>query len=154
MSNPVSSLENLKYVEPADLRSWFKSRDEDSKIIVVDVRESDFKGGHIKGALNFPSKKFNESLPELHKKVVETNAKDIVFHCMLSKNRGTRNTLAYLNYINSLPESERKLFLESKNVWVLKGGFVQWQKDFGKDELTEDFDEKLWKEYEEKQKTA
>ncbi|CAH2355569.1 CDC25-like phosphatase Ych1p [[Candida] railenensis] len=154
MSNPINSLDTLKFVEPTDLKSWFQKSSntgEDSKIAVVDVRDNDFEGGHIKGALNFPSETFNESLPELHKKVKETDAKDIVFHCMSSKNRGTRTTIAYLDFINSLPESERKLY-ESKNVWVLKGGFVQWQKDFGKDkQVTEDFDEDLWRKIEEEQ---
>lgn len=53
--------------------------------VVVDVRDEDFVGGNIKGAINQPSRQFNMNVDGL---VAKTKAVPlVVFHCALSQVR-------------------------------------------------------------------
>lgn len=69
----------------------------------------------------------------------------VVFHCALSQQRGPSAALRYAR------ERERTLSPEEcqkQEVYVLEGGFVQWQEKYGKDEqLTEAYVEDIWQEY-------
>jgi rhodanese-related sulfurtransferase len=71
----------------------------------------------------------------------------VVFHCSLSQQRGPGAALRYAR------ERERMLGAESgefaaQEVYVLDGGFVKWQEDFGRDErLTEGYVPDIWEEY-------
>ena len=82
----------VKYMSPQELESLIKSKSSD--YLVVDVRDSDYSGGNIKGAVNIPSEQF---LVKLHKLIDDTkNVSKIVFHCALSQQRSV-----YLAYITS-----------------------------------------------------
>ena len=67
-------------------------RSDRDKVAVVDVRDEDFYGGHIKGSLNIPAGEFNEdagvdnAIDQLPKAV-----NTCVVHCMLSQVRGPRS---------------------------------------------------------------
>lgn len=71
----------------------------------------------------------------------------VVFHCSLSQQRGPSAALRYAR------ERERMLGGEGEEshkqeVFVLEGGFVQWQEKYGKDvRLTEAYAEDIWQEY-------
>ena len=53
---------------------------------IVDVRDDDFEGGHIKGAINVPYHQFSDRVTTL---VDELEGKDaVIFHCALSQQRG------------------------------------------------------------------
>ena len=69
----------------------------------------------------------------------------VVFHCALSQQRGPSAALRYLR------ERERILGEEEckkQEVYVLEGGFVQWQDKYGNDErLTEAYVADIWREY-------
>jgi Cdc25 family phosphatase len=69
----------------------------------------------------------------------------VVFHCALSQQRGPSAALKYAR------ERERMLGSEESHkqeVFVLEGGFVQWQEKYGKDvRLTEAYVEDIWREY-------
>lgn len=57
------------------------------EVVVVDVREDDYHGGHIRGALNVPKYEFGgrvAGLVERHGSGKGT----VVFHCMMSQIRG------------------------------------------------------------------
>ena len=68
-----------------------------------------------------------------------------MFHCALSQQRGPSAALRYAR------ERERVLGAEEsqkQEVYVLEGGFVQWQEKYGKDtRLTEAYVEDIWQEY-------
>ncbi|CAH2355229.1 CDC25-like phosphatase Ych1p [[Candida] railenensis] len=143
----IYSLSDLKFINPSTLRAWFRggSPTGKGKFAVVDVRDSDYVGGHIKGCFHYTAGNFHYTLPELYKKLIDNDINDVVFHCALSQVRGPSSTLKFLRSINELSESDQRV-MEMKRVWVLKGGFTQWQEEYGNDaEVTEDYDEEIWK---------
>ncbi|KAG6354089.1 hypothetical protein INS49_005060 [Diaporthe citri] len=66
----------------------------DNSIAVIDVRDGDHIGGHIKGSRWVPSHQFEEWLPTLLRQLEDT--KTVVFHCALSKQRGPSAALRYI----------------------------------------------------------
>jgi len=61
------------------------SKEAKRDFVVVDVRDDDFVGGNIKGAINEPSKEFLMNVDGL---VKQTKAAPlIIFHCALSQVR-------------------------------------------------------------------
>lgn len=69
----------------------------------------------------------------------------VVFHCALSQQRGPSAALRYARERESVLGAEES---HKQKVYVLEGGFVQWQEKFGKDvRLTEAYAEDIWREY-------
>lgn len=140
------SLSDLHFVSPSTLRAWFESGSPsgNGRFAVVDVRDSDYVGGHIKGCYHYPAGNFHTTLPQLRQRLVDNEIDDVVFHCALSQVRGPRSTLMFLRSLNELPEPER-LLVERINVHVLEGGFTGWQYKYGTDcAVTEAYAADLW----------
>ena len=84
-------------------------------------------------------------IPELVRTLADKEK--VIFHCALSQQRGPSAALKYAR------ERERMLGGEGEEshkqeVYVLEGGFVQWQEKYGKDvRLTEAYVEDIWQEY-------
>jgi rhodanese-related sulfurtransferase len=58
----------------------------DNKLAVVDVRDDDYEGGHIKGCIRAPSVKLLDGgIEQLREQVKDTPT--LVFHCALSQVR-------------------------------------------------------------------
>ncbi|RMJ22544.1 hypothetical protein PHISP_06591 [Aspergillus sp. HF37] len=116
-----------------------------NKLAIIDVRDSDHVGGHIKSSIWIPSSSLDARMPELLRTLKDKEK--VVFHCSLSQQRGPGAALRYAR------ERERTLRVESdefsaQEVYVLDGGFVKWQEDFGRDErLTEGYVPDIWEEY-------
>lgn len=136
------NLADIKYISARTLRQWFRDgRGPLGKVAVVDVRDSDFMGGHIRGCLHFPSGELPDRMPELQKQILDMDARDVVFHCALSQVRGPLSTLKFLR-ANAAGLDDR---LKVLRVYVLKGGFTRWQQDYGEDsEVTEGYNKQLW----------
>ena len=103
----------------------------------------DHVGGHILTSTWVPSSSLDYRLPELIRTLQDKEK--VVFHCALSQQRGPSAALRYAR------ERERVLGQEEskkQEVFVLEGGFVQWQEKYGKDvRLTEAYVEDIWREY-------
>ncbi|PYI05239.1 Rhodanese-like protein [Aspergillus sclerotiicarbonarius CBS 121057] len=114
-----------------------------SNLAIIDVRDSDHVGGHIHTSTWVPSSSLDYRLPELIRTLQDKEK--VVFHCALSQQRGPSAALRYAR------ERERVLGQEEskkQEVFVLEGGFVQWQEKYGKDgRLTEAYVEDIWREY-------
>ncbi|KAB8068702.1 Rhodanese-like domain-containing protein [Aspergillus leporis] len=114
-----------------------------SKLAIIDVRDSDHVGGHILSSTWIPSSSLDCRLPELIRTLQDKEK--VVFHCALSQQRGPSAALRYAR------ERERVLGAEEsqkQEVYVLEGGFVQWQEKYGNDtRLTEAYVEDIWREY-------
>ncbi|PYH72128.1 phosphatase YCH1 [Aspergillus vadensis CBS 113365] len=114
-----------------------------SKLAIIDVRDSDHVGGHIISSTWVPSSSLDYRLPELIRTLADKEK--VVFHCALSQQRGPSAALRYAR------ERERILGEEEskkQEVFVLEGGFVQWQEKYGPDErLTQAWVEDIWREY-------
>ncbi|KAG6828164.1 hypothetical protein H0H92_008931 [Tricholoma furcatifolium] len=133
----------MRFINRDELAHIIKSSVAKKDFIVVDVRDDDFAGGNIKGAINKPSNDFLRSVDGL---VQDT--KDIplvVFHCALSQVRGPKAARIY--------EETRQNVLDGKDipheVVVLRDGFTQFQKKFKDDpDLVENWDKDVWEELE------
>ncbi|KEY66318.1 hypothetical protein S7711_02780 [Stachybotrys chartarum IBT 7711] len=123
----------------------------DPSYAIVDVRDDDHLGGHIKGSTNVPSRQLDVMMPTLVRKLQDK--KVVVFHCALSQQRGPSAALKYLRerdgHLKALGlKKEGKGEGEGQEVFVLDGGFVGWQETYGEDErLTEAYRKELWLNY-------
>ena len=139
----LASLSDLKFIKPAVVKLWFDQR---AKFAVVDVRDSDYAGGHIKGCYHYPANEFASLLPDLRMKLEENKIENVVFHCALSQARGPKAALLFLRTAEDAPP---KTGLESRNVnvYVMEGGFTSWARKYGEDSLvTEGFAADIWNE--------
>jgi rhodanese-related sulfurtransferase len=113
-------------------------------LAIVDVRDSDHIGGHIKDSTWIPSNTLDFRLPELLRTLKDKD--QVIFHCALSQQRGPS---AALKYARGREELAGKLSggVEKKHqeVCVLVGGFSMWQAKYGEDErLTEGYVKDIW----------
>lgn len=114
-----------------------------SDLAIVDVRDSDHIGGHICGSTWVPSSTLELRIPELVRTLKDKET--VVFHCALSQQRGPSAALRYARARESALGEEES---NKQKVYVLEGGFVQWQEKFGNDKrLTEAYVEDIWREY-------
>ncbi|KAI0903672.1 Rhodanese-like protein [Ustulina deusta] len=122
---------------------------ESKSIAVVDVRDDDHIGGHIRTSLHFPSASLDATMPTLLRKLADKDT--VIFHCALSQQRGPSAALQYLREkeatasgsggAKSTESGEKK----AQKVYVLDRGFVGWQEVYGLDErLTEGYRKELW----------
>ncbi|KAI9375333.1 hypothetical protein BJX61DRAFT_531654 [Aspergillus egyptiacus] len=137
------TIANLPRMTRDTLAALLSSTSSPSKLAIIDVRDSDHVGGHIFSSTWVPSGTLDHRLPELVRTLQDKEK--VVFHCALSQQRGPSAALRYAR------ERERMLGAEESHkqaVYVLEGGFVQWQEKYGKDvKLTEAYAEDIWREY-------
>ncbi|KXZ49496.1 hypothetical protein GPECTOR_21g722 [Gonium pectorale] len=50
----------LQYLEPSQLASALRHPKQKGRVVVVDVRDDDYEGGHIRGAVNIPSELWSD----------------------------------------------------------------------------------------------
>lgn len=119
------SVGSLKYISREQLADHIRAKK--PGISVIDVRDSDYIGGHIMGCQNVPVQTHDFKMPELARTLADQEA--VVFHCSLSQQRGPKSALNYLR------ERERMGMTkdggdEKQKVYVLEGGFSKWQEAF------------------------
>ncbi|KXX75857.1 Arsenate reductase 2.1 [Madurella mycetomatis] len=139
-------------------------------VAVIDVRDDDYIGGHIKGSQNVPSRTLDAMLPTLVRQLQDKET--VVFHCALSQQRGPGAALRYIRERERLLASgkldgesskaridgkedrtaaevgvEQAPAVAEQKVYVLDRGFVGWQEVYGTDErLTEGYRKELWQD--------
>ncbi|KAK4125637.1 Rhodanese-like protein [Parathielavia appendiculata] len=122
----------------------------DPTIAVIDVRDDDYIGGHIKGSQNVPSRTLDAMLPTLVRQLQDKET--VVFHCALSQQRGPSAALRYIRERERLLASkkareDRVNGPKEQQVLVLDRGFAGWQELYGTDErLTEGYRKELWED--------
>jgi rhodanese-related sulfurtransferase len=108
-------------------------------LVVVDVRDDDYAGGHVRGGIRAPSATLDHALPELARRL--RGAHTVVFHCALSQQRGPAAALRYARErarmgfdraaAGAAREGEGEATAEEEavkqEIFVLEGGFVKWQ---------------------------
>lgn len=147
------TISTLQRISPNSLASLLLSPDTASKVAVIDVRDSDHLGGHIKSSHWIPLNELDARIPELMR--LHRDKDHVVFHCMLSQQRGPSAALKFARAMRDKEEKERKELekqgkegepvRKQSNVYVLEGGFGMWQARYGEDErLTEGYVKDLW----------
>ena len=79
----------FEYIAPSDLAALLKQGAiAQGKVVVVDVRDSDFRGGNIAGAKNITEDEFqdDDAVDECVSRFAGAHA--VIFHCMMSQCRG------------------------------------------------------------------
>lgn len=107
----------MERVEPKTLHDWLASP---NAPVVVDVRDNDHIGGHVRNSINVPSHRFWREVDDLNEKL--RDAEKVVFYCQFSQQRGP--TCAQM-YARSAPSSQR--------IYVLDGGFSGWVHEYGRE---------------------
>ncbi|KAF2224257.1 Rhodanese-like domain-containing protein, partial [Elsinoe ampelina] len=163
------SKSTLPRITPQSLASLLRTPSAPSNIAIIDVRDSDFIGGHIKGCINAPTSTHDYALPELVRKL--DGKEMVVFHCALSQQRGPGSALRYARERERVGmgveleveggegkgkkggevgsegegEGQGKGVVKGQKVVVLEGGFSKWQELYGEDEeLTEGYQKDIW----------
>ncbi|GAA5815143.1 hypothetical protein MFLAVUS_008649 [Mucor flavus] len=105
--------------------------------VIVDVRDADFKGGHIPGAVNVLASEMYDKANDLIREYA--NVPQVYFHCALSQVRGPKSARIYCETMNNLGiETDQK-------VKILRNGFEGWHTKYRKQEgLIEDYDKSVW----------
>ncbi len=128
----------LQILKNSDLATWIRHGSApNGAFVVVDVRDYDYIGGHIKNSLHFP---YDTFVSQIHELLDQTSSiPNVIFHCSLSQQRGPSAARKYFQII-----SERGSV--DKTVYILKGGFTEWQAKYGEDtSLTSNFRKDIWR---------
>ncbi|GAA5822045.1 hypothetical protein JCM10212_003718 [Sporobolomyces blumeae] len=90
---------NYSYLNHDQLVSLIKSRAQHGKDYqVVDVRDEDFRGGNIPGAIRAPSEaRTDETVRALVERLEAVPV--VIFHCSLSQVRGPKNARIYADAV-------------------------------------------------------
>lgn len=147
-SSPIT-LSSLTSLQPNTLAPLLLDPTVQPKVAVIDVRDSDHIGGNIKGSIWVPVDQLDARLPELLRTLKDKEK--VVFHCMLSQQRGPKAALMYAR-AKERAEGKNDGSGESggaekpaQEVCVLEGGFGSWQAWYGEDpRLTADYKPDLW----------
>ncbi|KAJ1661826.1 Cdc25 phosphatase Ibp1 [Coemansia sp. RSA 1813] len=130
-----------------DLASLVRNKDKTPGVdyVIVDVRDEDYKVGHIPGAINVPAHEMRASTTRLLKDYGAVPM--IVFHCALSQVRGPKSARIYNEALaEALETAEPGSPLFSQSVYILTGGFTSWVYRFRntEPELITEFSQQLW----------
>jgi Cdc25 family phosphatase len=96
----------VTYIEASELASIIRDQRDsvDRTFAVVDVRDDDYYGGHIPGAVNVPSLTWDDddTVEKLIKDYVEPGKEKefVVFHCMQSMQRGPSCAMRFANRLS------------------------------------------------------
>jgi len=92
-----------------------------SSQLIVDVRDSDSAGGHLKGAKNVPHDHFESEVDAFVKQVSSSGtATRVIFICQYGKERSPAAAAAFLSHWQSQIEEGK----EPPEVCYVKGGFT------------------------------
>ncbi|KAB5577953.1 hypothetical protein GE09DRAFT_1214167 [Coniochaeta sp. 2T2.1] len=170
----MSSIANLQRLPASELSKILLAEQEaatNPTIAVVDVRDDDRIGGHIKNSIHAPSNTLDAKMPTLVRQLADK--KTVVFHCALSQQRGPSAAIKYVRERERMfPASVRKRTAEGQKktgegegegeaveenkgeekeveeeqkIYVLDQGFVGWQQVYADDErLTEGYRKEVW----------
>jgi rhodanese-related sulfurtransferase len=135
------------YISASDFaKEWREQKSTPSKSAwtIIDVRDDDFEGGHIKGCKNIPSNEFSEKVEKL---VLDLqDAKSVLFHCSLSQARGPKAARIYKETREEFIQTGKIENKQEQNVAVLREGFSNFGSLYKNEaDLVEDYDEESWK---------
>ncbi|KAF9129649.1 hypothetical protein BGW39_003974 [Mortierella sp. 14UC] len=132
-----------------------KSKVPGKDYLIVDVRDSDYIGGHIRGSVNIPAHELPEKIPTL---IEEYKAvPQLIFHCALSQARGPKAAKRWAEALAARNEAElateaaaveaAKESLLTQQVNILRGGFGDWQRKHKDDKnLVVEYEAEYWVE--------
>ncbi|KAI8909278.1 hypothetical protein PhCBS80983_g00607 [Powellomyces hirtus] len=147
----TESVSEPTFIEPSTLVTLLQDPSKKPGIdyVIVDVRGDDFANGNIRGAINVPSHELLNNPGDLVKKL--EGVKEVVFHCALSQVRGPKCAKKFSEalalrepLVGDVPGNGATLQPTPK-VYILRGGFENWQSGVERRALIEKYNEEYWK---------
>eukprot|EP01135_Chromosphaera_perkinsii_P012254 Nk52_evm25s2622 gene=Nk52_evmTU25s2622 len=133
-SSSASVSRHIKRIQASELATLLRLNPPASDLTVIDVRERDYAGGHIRGAVNLPAGRFGDSIEEHLTRF--GHVKNLVFHCMMSQIRGPSCAKHFMYNMRDGHTAQ---------VYVLQGGFREFVRKYShKEDLVEDYDQRYW----------
>jgi Cdc25 family phosphatase len=127
-----AGLQDLEYIQPLDLAARLQNDTDDT--VVVDCRDDDFEGGHIKGCTHASSESLEDDAVLCNLvKIIRGHAR-VVVHCMKSQQRGPMVAFRLINRLAIILEEEQEQRTTSTNkpsILVLRGGYEGFVKECG-----------------------
>ncbi|OAA36768.1 Rhodanese-like protein [Beauveria brongniartii RCEF 3172] len=139
----MATIASLKRISAKDLSERILAERDSAEptYAIIDVRDDDYLGGHIRGGFHAASEKLDVLMPTLLRRL--EGKKTVVFHCALSQQRGPSAALRYLRERMATSSSSGES--PQQEVLVLDRGFEGWRQVYGEDErLTEGYRKDLW----------
>lgn len=93
-------------------------RQSPNDLAILDLRKNDFVGGKIVGAFNIPAQSVYHSIGDLYNLFEKAGKKEIIIHCVSSRDRATRTWGWFSDYKNSKENPSN-----GPEIVILKGGF-------------------------------
>ncbi|KAG8816547.1 hypothetical protein FRC17_000288 [Serendipita sp. 399] len=139
----MSFKQAFSFITAKELATLLKAPGKRKEIAVVDVRDDDYQGGHIKGCIHSPSSKFLDGgVEDVREKTKDTPT--VVFHCFLSQIRGPKAARIYAESTDEVRKRGGDAPIPQE-IYVLRGGFTEFQTFYKDDEeLVEDYDPAYW----------
>lgn len=140
-------MKKVVFIERPDLAEKILSGT--SGFLVVDMREHDFVGGNITGAVNMPACEFNEiKALELGQQLLASNINLVVFHCFYCRMRGPTAAKLFDRVLKQhYPTSSIQVYVGmcvdlvggyicSNTIIrrVLRGGWSKWKNEYKKND--------------------
>ena len=95
----IITVADLPRLTSPELANLLRDPSTASKVAVIDVRDSDHIGGHIKGSSWVPTSELEARIPELIR--LNRDKDKVVFHCMLSQQRGPSSALKFMRALQA-----------------------------------------------------
>jgi rhodanese-related sulfurtransferase len=119
LGNKMASIATLQRISRERLSSILLSP-ESSKVAIVDVRDDDHVGGHIRSSIHVPTSILDHRTTEIVDSLADKEI--VVFHCYLSQQRGPGAALKYLRERDSkIKNRGSETPGEAENLQVKKG---------------------------------
>lgn len=122
-STPEASVspQDSDYLDPAVVAKSIREHPGD--IAIIDLRKNDFLGGKIKGAFNIPAQSLYHSVSDLYDLFEKSGKKQIIIHCVGSRDRAVRVWGWFKDYTLTKPVDKQL------QVFILRGGFNAFKAD-------------------------
>lgn len=129
----------ISYISVKDLSAKLRAGE---PVVVVDVRDDDRAGGHIKGSTHVPAYDFKRAVPHFLSLWAAKDA--VVFHCMMSQMRGPSCARAFANAAEEAAKTSN--VDKMPQVMILEGGFREFARSFSEEskDLFEDYQPELY----------
>lgn len=109
------------YLDPSVVAERIRARSKD--LAIIDLRKNDYLGGKIQGSINVPAQSFYHSTADLYDLFEKAGKKEIIVHCVSSRDRATRTWGWLKDYSNSKADGHKL------DLHILKGGFNAFKND-------------------------
>lgn len=118
---PIMS--NVEYMTAEEVAEYIRTT---TRTVIIDVREDDHAGGHIKGSHHIPAPVLRTQPSRyLH---LAKNADRIIFHCMFSQCRGPTCASVFQAALAGSVDGDNPSEMPLPKVCVLAGGFEAFAK--------------------------